>query len=232
MTSSDDLAEGVGLAAAALILATLVPFTAAEPLAALPYGLFILLAGYAGIALTLAVTGTTGDDWQAVAARLRAAVSWSGCGVAMLLALAAVALTAQTLDLRNIVLAQRNTLPFALLQPVAALVFVVALAAVGSHGVRPPGGASGVRRFAEGLHLFTGCAVGSTLFLAGYAGPGLPGPVWLLGKTVALMAVVLIVARRIGRLTDERRRALAWRALAPVALLNLVGTLVVVGRPQ
>lgn len=223
MTATDDVAKSVGLSVAALVLASLIPFAGIEPLAELPYGLFILLAGYAGIALTLAVTGAARDDRNAVAGRLRAAAVWSGCGVSVVLVLAAVVVTAQTMDLRDIVQAQVNTLPYVLLQPLAALVFVVALALAGSRGVR---------RLAEGLHLFVGCAAGSTLFLGGYAGPLLPGPVWLLAKATALMLGVLMVRRRLARLPDERRRGLPWRLLAPVAALNLIATVVMVGRPR
>jgi NADH:ubiquinone oxidoreductase subunit H len=55
---------------------------------------------------------------------------------------------------------------------------------------------------------------------------------FLFVKSVALVFVVLMPGRRLARLPDERRRALAWRYLAPVALLNFIGTLVLVGRPQ
>lgn len=232
MSAGDHLSESVGLSIAALVLASLIPMAAAGPFGELPYGLFVLLAGYAGIALTLVITGTAGDDWMAATLRLRAAVVWAGCCVAMLLALTAVVVTAQTLDLRNVVLAQENTLPYLLLQPVAAGVFIVALAAAASHGVQPPGGAPGTRRVAEGLHLFVGCAVGGTLFLGGYSGPFLSGPVWLLAKAGALMLAVLALSRRLSGLPDERRRGLAWRVLAPAALLNLIATLVAVGRPR
>jgi NADH-quinone oxidoreductase subunit H len=233
VTAGLDLAEGVGLTVAALVLAPLVPFTAAGPFAAVPYGLFIILAGYAAIALTLVVAGTAGDDGMDASGRPGAAVVWAGCGVAMLLAILAVVAVAQTMDLGNIVLAQQNTLPYALVEPVAALVFVVALAVLWSHRVRPPGSAPpAARRLAEGLHLFVCCSLGSTLFLAGYAGPVLPGPVWLVAKSVALVVAVLMLGRRLARLPDDRRRVLAWRYLAPFALLNFIGTLVLVGRPR
>lgn len=233
MTVTDDVAESVALSVAALVLFSLIPFTGIEPLAELPYGLFLLLAGYAGIAMALAVTGATGDDPYAAGGRWRAAAVWSGCGVVVVLVVASVVVTAQTMDLRHIVEAQVNTLPYLLLQPVAALVFAVALAVATSHGVRPPtAGVPGARRLAEGLHLFVGCAAGGTLFLGGFAGPLLPGPVWLVGKALALMLAVLMVRRRLMRLADERRCGLPWRVLAPVAALNLIATMVVVGRPR
>ncbi|MDP3773270.1 MAG: NADH-quinone oxidoreductase subunit H [Gemmatimonadales bacterium] len=233
MKATDDLSESVGLSIAALVLASVIPMATTGPFADLPYGLFVLVAGYAGVALTLAVTGTAGDDWMAAAERPGGAIVWAGCWVAMVLAIAAVVVTAQTMDLRNGVLAQENTLPYLLLQPVAALGFVLALAVAVSHGVRPPmGDAPGARRLAEGLHLLVGCAVGGTLFLGGYSGPFLSGPVWLLAKAGALMLAVLALSRRLSGLPDERRRGLAWRVLAPAALLNLIATFVAVGRPR
>lgn len=88
MTVTDDVAESVALSVAALVLFSLIPFTGIEPLAELPYGLFLLLAGYAGIAMALAVTGATGDDPYAAGGRWRAAAVWSGCGVVVVLVVA------------------------------------------------------------------------------------------------------------------------------------------------
>jgi NADH:ubiquinone oxidoreductase subunit H len=139
------------------------------------------------IALTLVVAETAGDDGMDASGRPGSAVVRAGCGVAMLLVILAIVAVAQPMDLGNIVLAQQNTLPYALVEPVAALVFVVALAVLWSH------------RF--------------------------------VAKSVALVVAVLMLGRRLAR-PDERRRALAWRYLAPVALLNFIGTLVLVGRPQ
>lgn len=82
--------------------------------------------------------------------------------------------------------------------------------------------------------LFLVSAMGAALFLGGYAGPWLPGPVWMLLKTFALMAFLVWAGRRIRPQSTAEMLALAWKVLIPVGLLNvlLVGGLILLGVGQ
>lgn len=73
-------------------------------------------------------------------------------------------------------------------------------------------------------------ALGATLFLGGWRGPLLPGPLWFALKTLGLAALVLVAARRLPRLRQDQMLSLAWKILLPASLVNvaLVGVLALV----
>lgn len=82
--------------------------------------------------------------------------------------------------------------------------------------------------------LFLVAAMGAVLFLGGYAGPVLPGSVWMAVKSFALLALMLWLGGRVRlRTTDEMLR-LAWKILIPVGLVNvlIVGAVILLGVGQ
>jgi NADH-quinone oxidoreductase subunit H len=82
--------------------------------------------------------------------------------------------------------------------------------------------------FAEYTNMLVLGALGATLFLGGWLGPVLPGPVWLLLKTYAVIFLMIWVRWTYPRLRFDQLMRFAWKVLIPVALLNLVVTAVVV----
>lgn len=219
------------LATGALIVLAIVPLTAPRQPPPYDLGLLVAVAALAAVALSIAGAAAVLVPRPAVGLALRAATLWSACGLALLLAATAVAATAQTLDLRNIVLAQDHTRLFALRQPAAASVFAAAFAlAADEAALRAVLGRPGpTRRALEALLAAAAAALGATLFLGGYAGPALPAPLWLALKTVAVAALLFWMRRGFSALAPSARLAIAW-AGAGVALLNLAISLVVLAR--
>ncbi len=82
--------------------------------------------------------------------------------------------------------------------------------------------------------LFVVCAMGAVLFLGGYSGPVLPGPVWMLVKTLVLMALMRWAGSRVRLLSTSEMLAFSWRYLIPIGLLNVlvVGALILFGVGQ
>ncbi|GIH91047.1 NADH-quinone oxidoreductase subunit NuoH [Planobispora siamensis] len=70
-------------------------------------------------------------------------------------------------------------------------------------------------------------ALTSVLFLGGWHGPLLPGPVWMLIKVFALVFVVIWVRVSYPRLREDQLQKLAWAGLVPLALVQLALTGVV-----
>lgn len=70
--------------------------------------------------------------------------------------------------------------------------------------------------------LFLVAAMGAVLFLGGWQGPVLPGPVWMLIKTCALMVFMLWAGRRMRLLSSSQMLALSWKVLTPVGLANVL----------
>src|SRR5437870_414728 len=99
-----------GFVAGAMVLASLIPVTAGQSFPApLPLGLLIGVAGFAGLALALCAAVATVAEPRDLAACFEVVALGAACGLAVLAAAASVAVTAEALDLENIVLAQQNT---------------------------------------------------------------------------------------------------------------------------
>lgn len=74
---------------------------------------------------------------------------------------------------------------------------------------------------ARGGMLAVLAAMGAAMFLGGWLGPWLPGWAWMAIKTLAVLLVVLIVGRSLGRVQSERIVTVFWTALLPVAFAGL-----------
>jgi NADH-quinone oxidoreductase subunit H len=82
---------------------------------------------------------------------------------------------------------------------------------------------------AEYLNMVIVAALATTLFLGGYSGPWLPGPLWVAIKVVGLVLVFIWFRATLPRLRYDRLMKLGWKVLLPLATLNLLVTAIVVG---
>jgi NADH-quinone oxidoreductase subunit H len=64
-------------------------------------------------------------------------------------------------------------------------------------------------------------AIGATAFLGGWLGPVLPGPVWLIIKTLVVLVMLLVLGHLVPRPSPERFLTLAWVVLLPLAFIDL-----------
>ena len=64
-------------------------------------------------------------------------------------------------------------------------------------------------------------AMGATAFLGGYWGPWLPGPVWVVLKTLLLLVVLVASRHLLARVPIERFVVVAWVVLIPLSLVNV-----------
>ncbi|BBC71689.1 NADH-quinone oxidoreductase subunit H [Altererythrobacter sp. B11] len=64
-------------------------------------------------------------------------------------------------------------------------------------------------------------AMGASVFLGGYLGPWLPGPVWLALKTAVLLVVMVWLGQRFARFQVARMMTLLWTVLLPLSFLDL-----------
>lgn len=75
---------------------------------------------------------------------------------------------------------------------------------------------------ARGGMLTVMSGMGAAAFLGGWHGPLLPGWAWLLLKTLALMALVVWLSHRLGRVRSERAVTLLWTVGLPLGFLDLL----------
>ncbi|KAE8764867.1 NADH-quinone oxidoreductase subunit H [Georgenia thermotolerans] len=168
-----------------------------------------------------------------------------GYELPLMFALVAPAIAAGSLNLGRVAAAQEG-LWFAVWMPVAFVVYLLGVAGFSVWGPLAPaigtdiaGGAraelSGVDRlvFEAGRYalLAAGAAFAVPMFLGGGAGPGLPGWAWGLVKTVALLAVLVWLRRRLPALRPDTFLEAGWMVLLPAVLVqDLVVAVVTVWR--
>lgn len=155
--------------------------------------------------------------------------------IPFLLALLATALPAESLAVGEIVAAQEG-LWNVVRQPAGLPLYLVVGVAVSFWGpLNLPDGTdlaggtaaetSGVQalawKLARAAMLVAVAAMGAAAFLGGYWGPWLPGPVWVVLKTLALLALLVASRHLLARVRIERFVVVCWAVLIPVALANV-----------
>lgn len=229
-------------AALALVVIPLGPGLIARDLG---IGAFYFIVVVDFVVLGVALSGWGANTPGAVDAYYRVTAQLVAYVIPLGLAYVGAIMMAESLSINAIVEAQRG-LPFVLLQPVG---FVLYLVTGLMQSYRAPfqepfsahirGGVLGVTggwqalawRAALGALLFAVAAMGAVLYLGGWLGPWLPGPVWMLLKTFGLMALMLWLGRRIEPVSTATMLRWSWRWLIPIGLVNvlLVGGLILLG---
>jgi NADH-quinone oxidoreductase subunit H len=168
-----------------------------------------------------------------------------GYELPLMFALTAPAVAAGSLQIGEIVAAQRG-LWFVVWAPASLLVFLAAVTGFSVWGpLAYPAGpdiAGGVLAEPSGVDrlvllagryalLAVGAGMATALFLGGGAGPVLPGWLWTVVKTSALLAALVAVRRRMPLLRADRVMRLAWLVVLPLTLVQLlVVSVVAAGR--
>lgn len=245
--ASDQLLLRIGvilLPAAALLAAVVVPlgFTAVSDL---PDGIvwFNAMEALAWAAVWLAGWGP--NSGLSMIGGYRFLAQGLAYEIPHMLAITTAALGAESLRVGAVVDAQSG-LWFAVWMPVAFVIFLASALAMAFWGpfdqpvgTDVAGGAvaelSGVDRvlFLGGRWLLLTVSAAATvpLFLGGGYGPWLPGWVWTVIKTIAVLTLLLWVRHRLPALRMDRYMEVAWTVLTPLAIAQaLVVAMVVLGR--
>ena len=75
---------------------------------------------------------------------------------------------------------------------------------------------------AEFINGFTVSAIAVTLFLGGWYGPLLPSWMWFLGKTLAVVFLLMMFRWTYPRLRVDQLMEFAWKFLVPVTFANVI----------
>jgi NADH-quinone oxidoreductase subunit H len=204
---------------------------------------------------SIAVYGITLAGWSsnnkyALLGGLRSSAQMVSYELALGLSFIGPILLANSMSMRDIVVAQERVW-FILLQPVGFLIFLIATIAevnrapfdmpeaeqelAAGYHVEYSGMKFALMFLAEYDKMIAVSAIGATLYLGGYWGPWVEqvpwlGLVYLLGKTAFLLFLMIWLRATLPRFRYDRLMAFGWKVMLPLALLNVVGTaLVVVG---
>ncbi|GAA5085910.1 NADH-quinone oxidoreductase subunit H [Thermocatellispora tengchongensis] len=234
------LAPGVALVPYLVVMAV-IPIGPGLIGADLDAGLFFVLAVMGiGVLGSIMAGWSSGNKYSALGG-MRSAAQLMSYELPLVLAASSVAMAAGTLSLPGIVEAwQWWWLPW---QAVGAVVFFVAglaelrrppfdMPVAESELIMGPMTEYTGMRFAlfllaEYVGIVVLSALTTVLFLGGWQGPWLPGPVWTLIKVLALAFVVIWLRVSYPRLREDQLQKLAWIGLVPLALAQLALTGVV-----
>ena len=187
----------------------------------------------------VALGGWTSDNKYSLLGGLRGAAQMISYELALALSLVPVVMLARSLSLSAIVAAQA-TLPFALLQPVAFAIFVVAaLAETNRIPFDLPEAENELQagyhteysgmRFAlffvgEYVNMILLGSITAVFFLGGWRGPFLPPIVWFLLKVLAVPVFLIWTRATLPRLRYDQLMAVGWKFLVPLGLVNILVT--------
>lgn len=188
------------------------------------------------------IAGWASNSKYALLGAMRAVAQNISYEIPLLLSTMGVVLIGQSMKMSELVAAQSGFW-FILTQPVAFLIFLCAsLAEANRAPFDIPEAESELvagfhteysgMRFAlfflgEYTSIFISSAIAATLFLGGWRGPLLPGPVWLILKIYLLVFVVMWVRWTFPRLRSDQLMGFAWKVLIPLALVNVFVTAVI-----
>jgi len=164
--------------------------------------------------------------------------------VSLGLSIIGVIMLSGSLSLVDIVDAQRESVWYILFQPLGFLVFLVAAVAetnrapfdlpeaeselVAGYHTEYGGMKFAMFFLAEYVNMIVISALGATLFLGGFAGPFLWGPIWLALKIAVLLFLFIWLRATLPRLRYDQLMQLGWKVLLPLATANLAITAVIV----
>ena len=200
--------------------------------------LFVISIGsLSTIAILMAGWGSN-NKWSLMGA-FRSAAQMISYAVPLAFSLLGVIMISGSLNLQEIVAAQKN-IWFILLQPLAFIIYFIAATAELNRGPfdmpeaeqELTGGAyteyTGMRWalffLAEYTNLVAVSALMATVFLGGWQGPWLPSWLWIIIKTYAVILVFFWVKWTFPRIRMDHLMSFSWKVLVPVSLGNILLT--------
>ncbi len=210
----------------------------------LPIALILIFAiGSLGV-YGFILGGWSSDSKYALLGSMRTCAQLVSYEVSLALSVLGVILMARSLSLVDIVAAQASETWYVLPQFVGFVVFLVAGTAetarapfdlpeaeqelVAGYHTEYGGMRFGLFSMSEYINLITLSALCVTLFLGGWHGPWVPGPLWFIAKLFILLFVFIWVRTTVPRLRYDQLMRFGWKVLLPVATLNAVVTAILV----
>src|SRR6478672_901181 len=188
--------------------------------------------------------GWSSDSKYALLGSMRTCAQLVSYEVSLALSVLGVVIMAGTLSLTGIVAAQADSLWYAVPQVVGLVVFLLAGTAetarapfdlpeaeqelVAGYHTEYGGMRFGLYSMSEYINLITLSGLAVTLFLGGWHGPWLPGPVWFVIKLAVILFVFIWMRTTLPRLRYDQLMRFGWKVLLPLATVNAVVTAILV----
>jgi NADH-quinone oxidoreductase subunit H len=222
-----------------LLSFVVVPITPSFVVADLNVGLLFVLAMSSLAAYSTVLAGWASNSKYALLGGLRASAQMLSYEVFMGLSVMGVVMLAGSFSLRTIVEAQQG-LWFCISQFPGLVVFLIAGLAetrrvpfdipeaeaelVAGFHTEYSGMKFGMFFVGEYLGVILISALIVVLFFGGWQGPWLPPALWFFIKTSIFIALFILVRATLPRLRFDQLMAFGWKAMLPLALVNLILT--------
>jgi len=226
------------------VLLLFLPLPVGDGLQALDINLgLLLILAFSGLAvLSVLLAGWASNNKYGLLGAARGVAQSVAYEIPLLLSVLSVSFVAGSLNLATVVEGQ-GTWPWnwnIMTQPLAFLIYFVS--AFGETNRAPfdlpeaeseltagfhteySGMGFGLFFLAEYANMVVVCAVATALFLGGWHGPVLPGPVWFVLKVSALMLLMVFARWTFPRVRFDQLLNINWKWLLPLAVANLLLT--------
>ncbi|XUX01129.1 MAG: NADH-quinone oxidoreductase subunit NuoH [Dehalogenimonas sp.] len=226
----------------ALAVFAVIPFGDGALLANLNIGILYIMSVSSVVVIGIFMAGWSSSNKYSLLGAMRTIAQEVSYEIPLVLSILGAVMLAGSLSLNDIVKAQN--IPFILLQPLGFLIYMTAAMAeinrtpfdlleadseiIAGFQTEYSGMKFGLFYLTEYAETLSVSAIASTLFLGGWAGPLLPGFIWLLIKIVAVFTFIMWVRATFPRLRIDQVMAFGWKFLLPLAMLNLILTAVLV----
>ncbi|MCL7421269.1 MAG: NADH-quinone oxidoreductase subunit NuoH [Methylobacter sp.] len=216
-----------------------IPFAPGVGIIDFNFGLLYFLALTSLSVYSVVLAGYASNNKYSMLGSLRAAAQTVSYEVFMGISIMGVVMLSGTFNLREIVEAQRDGW-FILPQFAGFIVFLVAAVAesrrapfdlpeaeqelIAGFHIEYSGMKFGMFFVGEYLGITLSSAMIVTLFFGGWLGPWLPPLVWFCLKTAAFILFFILLRGSLPRPRYDQLMTFGWKAMLPVALLNLLAT--------
>ncbi len=222
-----------------LISFIVIPFDATLQVRDINAGILVILAFSSLSVLSILIAGWGSNNKYALIGSIRSVAQNVAYEIPLLLSLLPIVMMANSLSLKEIVVAQKG-LWFVFYQPVAFLVYFIAGVAetnrtpfdlpeaeselVAGYHTEYSGMRFALFFLAEYTNIFIVSAIAATFFLGGYQGPVLPGIVWFFLKSYFLVFVIIWLRWTYPRVRFDQLLNFSWKVLIPLTFINLLIT--------
>jgi NADH-quinone oxidoreductase subunit H len=225
-----------------LLVFLVIPFSRAWIIRDMNVGILLILAFSTMAVLAILMAGWASNNKYSVFGAIRSVAQNVSYEIPLLIAVMSVILMVGSFSLADIVAAQERYW-YILVQPLAFLLYLTCATAetnrapfdlpeaeselVAGFHTEYSGMRFALFFLAEYTNMFIVSAVAAVLFLGGWRGPFLPGPVWFLLKVYFIIFVIMWFRWTFPRVRFDQLITFAWKILIPLAFANLVLTALV-----
>src|SRR3972149_2258426 len=222
-----------------LVSFIVIPFDASLQVRHIIVRILVILHFSSISVLSILFAGWGSNNKYALIGSIRSVAQNVAYEIPMLLSLLPVIMMTNSLSLKDIVEAQKNSW-FLFWQPLAFLIYFIAGVAetnrtpfdlpeaeselVAGYHTEYSGMRFALFFRAEYTNIFIVSAIAVTFFLGGYQGPFLPGIVWFLITSYLLVFVIIWLRWTFPRVRFDQLLNFSWKVLIPLTFINLLVT--------